>query len=434
MHRVPVLMRNPAILALLLYLFGLNNVHAQMWVEPDQSAQSFRISDIRFFEGAYDAAPLEQRSYYTSFAKSSSRYIHTELYLENKLWGREDVRINLNFRYFKPDGSLFGEIPFEHTIPMAEQWYYFWQGWGWQDAGYWDAGRYRVEVWYAGRKLAENYFEITGTSTPQYSSTGDTFTLTDIRFFEAGDEVPDEHNFPYATSFSSSSTRYVYTELTIDNHYWNVQDNPLNFTLKYYKPDGTLFGELPVPYTVPMSWETAEIWHGWGWADPGYWESGQYRVEVWYASRKLGEDRFDITGGTTNNSSNTPASTGSSQTVSLTEIRFFEGGDDTSGGRIYNTRFSQGSSRYIYTEIALDNHDYNVKENPVNLLFKYYKEDGSLFGEVDHPFTIPIDWDVAEIWEGWGWPDAGNWEAGRYTVEIWNNGAKLGENYFNIAN
>lgn len=418
----------------LLIIAVVNTAQAQLWVEPDQSGQSFRAIDIRFFESPYDAAPLEQRGYYTSFSQSSTRYIFAEVYVENKLWGREDVRVRLDFKYYKPDGSLFGEVPFEHTIPMAEQWYYLWQGWGWADAGYWETGRYRVEVWNGSRKLGENYFTITGTAN-QYSNTtsgNNSFSLTGIHFFEAPADVPADHTYPYYSTFPSSSSRYIYTELSIDNHYWNVQDNPLNFKLKYLYPDGSVFGEVDVPYNVPSSWETAEIWSGWGWSDPGYWTSGKYRVEVWHGGSKLGENSFEITG-TSSYSGTSNATSSASQDVTLSQIRFFEGGDNTDSGRIYNSSFSKSPTRYVYTEISLDNHLYNVRENPVNLLFKYFKPDGSLFGEVDHPFTIPMDWDVAEIWEGWGWPDPGNWEPGRYTVEVWNNGVKLGESYFSIA-
>jgi hypothetical protein len=427
MRKIHSLLRNPAIPVLWLFILsGINAAHAQLWVDPAQAGQSFKVVDIRFFESGYDTVPMDQRGYYTSFSRSSARYIYGEVYVENRLYNREDNPVKLDYKYYSPDGSLFGETSYEHTIPYTDEWYYIWQGWGWSDAGNWEPGRYRLEVWYAGKKVGENYFDITGDGTDYYSGGEQNYTLLDINFFEAGEDVPDDHIFN--TVFSKNSARYIYTEVGLDNHLWNVRDNPVNFTLKYYHPDGSEFGVVDVPYTIPMSWEIGEIWDGWGWAEAGWWDAGRYRVEVWNGASKLGENYFEITAST-----DPPNySTTGSQTVSLTQIRFFEGGENIDSGRIYNTSFAKSSARYIYTEVTLDNHWYNVQDNPVSLVLKYYKEDGSLFGEPVHSYTIPMSWDVAELWKGWGWADAGWWDTGRYRVEIWNAGVQLGVNYFNI--
>jgi hypothetical protein len=45
-----------------------------------------------------------------------------------------------------------------------------------------------------------------------------------------------------------------------------------------------------------------------------------------------------------------------------------------------------------------------------------------------------MSWDVAELWKGWGWADAGWWDPGKYTVEVWNGAVKLGESYFDVGN
>ena len=427
MHSVHTFLRSQVLLAFLLFIMsGINAVYAQLWVDNTQAGQSFRITDIRFFESGYDATPLEQRGYSTDFALSSTRYIYVEVLAENKLWNREDNRLNLSFKYYSPDGSLFGEMSNEYTIPQTDEWYYMWKGWGWDDAGYWTPGRYRVEVWYAGKKLGENYLNVSA-GTDYYSGSGETYSLVDISFFESGEDVQDEHY--YGTVFSKDSARYIYTEVGVDNYLWEERDNPINFTLMYYHPDGSLFGELDVDYTIPMDWDVAEIWDGWGWDETGWWDTGRYRVEVWTAGSKLGENYFEITG-----ESGYSGSSSSEQTVTLTGIRFFEGGESIDSGRIYNTTFSKNSARYIYTEVALDNHLYNVRDNPVNLVMKYYKQDGSLFGDPLHSYTIPMSWDVAELWKGWGWADAGWWDPGKYTVEVWNGAVKLGESYFDVGN
>ena len=73
-----------------------------------------------------------------------------------------------------------------------------------------------------------------------------------------------------------------------------------------------------------------------------------------------------------------------------------------------------------------------VTPDAINFMAKYYKPDGSLFGESTLESTIDIDLDYATDRTGWGWPDYDNWSVGEYRVEVWDGTIKLGESKFTI--
>ncbi|MBM2829962.1 MAG: hypothetical protein HW411_752 [Gammaproteobacteria bacterium] len=97
------------------------------------------------------------------------------------------------------------------------------------------------------------------------------------------------------TIFYTSTSRYIYTMIQLNNLKYQISEQPVSITLKYFKPDGTNFGEPVINYTIPADWDVAELWQGWGWADAGYWEAGDWRVEAWLNnSEKLGEYSFKV--------------------------------------------------------------------------------------------------------------------------------------------
>ena len=63
---------------------------------------------------------------------------------------------------------------------------------------------------------------------------------------------------------------------------------------RYFKPDGWLLGEVPDEWI--MYFGNTRHYHecGLGWADPGHWQCGTYRLEILMDGVKFAEGLFVI--------------------------------------------------------------------------------------------------------------------------------------------
>jgi hypothetical protein len=329
-----------------------------------------------------------------------------------------DWKTSFTARYYKPDGSLFGEPTINSTITTELDNFTVRTGWGWPDYGNWKPGRYKVEVWDGDKKLGEDYFNISDeyveTASRNFNGSGN-YTYQSIKFFEEGSNVEIRE---FQDVFDKSKTRYIYAQVNFKNHKFDLSEWTTDFKFKFYHPDGSLWADLSSKVNIQIDWDPSFAYAGWGWADYGKWTTGIYRVEVWDDNNKLGEDNFTVTDGVTKN-------------YDFEEIRFFEAGDNVQN-KDYKTSFSKSSSRYIYTEVKIRNLKYGQSEWETNFIVKYYKPDGSLFGDPSIQNKITTDLDYLNVRTGWGWPDSGKWIIGEYLVEVWDENIKLKESKFTV--
>jgi hypothetical protein len=126
-------------------------VHAQNDVD---------FMNVKLFETGHDAVPQSERYYTTHFSKSTSKYIFYEAEVRNNLYNIKSNSLKLYAEFYGPDGTLMGDPVLEYTIPSDWATAYLWHGWGWNESGNWDAGRYRLVLYINHEKLTEIYFTI----------------------------------------------------------------------------------------------------------------------------------------------------------------------------------------------------------------------------------------------------------------------------------
>jgi tetratricopeptide (TPR) repeat protein len=114
---------------------------------------------LRFYNAGTNISPKSEHQFATRFSQSSAQYIYFQLDMSNP-WKYFPYSYTITARYYKPDNSLMGEIKdrFE-TRPEWRTWYYQY-GWGWEDAGHWNPGTYRVEVFIDNEYLVSETFTI----------------------------------------------------------------------------------------------------------------------------------------------------------------------------------------------------------------------------------------------------------------------------------
>jgi hypothetical protein len=118
-------------------------------------------------------------------------------------------------------------------------------------------------------------------------------TVSELRFFEGGRDMPPFEERVYARRFASITSRYIYYELNL-SHSPPGQRVPFDVKAVYIKPDGEVFGRFALQTRLEADWTWS--WHakGWGWEDAGHWPLGAYGVEIWVDDELVVRGSFAI--------------------------------------------------------------------------------------------------------------------------------------------
>lgn len=269
------------------------------------------------------------------------------------------------------------------------------------------------------------------------AAASNTIELIRIGFFEGRSDtlIPEWDSPRIKSTFARASTRSIFALLQIRDLEKTAANRDRRVIVRFVRPDGTLLGEnrLDLDLDHAAKRELLELTTSWGWDTPNHWDTGFYRVEVRLGDgTPIGESRFFIKADT-----RFVTLTGG---VRFEQIGFYEAGDDGielapedwPDDRLGN-HFIGDEARYIYTMIRLRNLKWNIEEQNVKIHLYYYRPSGDMFGDPVIDYTIPADWETAELWNGWGWSEAGHWEPGQYRVELWlDDQHKIGQGYFDI--
>jgi hypothetical protein len=279
---------------------------AALPVGPAAAAEEkvyLQFESVKFFEGPYTAPPESQRQFLTSFPKSTTRYIFFSVSAKNLLYKNRTHKPPVIGRFYKPDGSFMGEGTVNVDISSEWESTNLWGGWGWNDPGNWQAGNYRVEIWFGNSKVGEGYFGIyddrTSTAPPAPAIAPPVEEKTyleyeSVKFYEGGATDVPESERQYKGDFPVSKTRYVYFLVYAKNLLYRSRGQKPLVRGKYYYPDGTFMGEAKINVEIPSDWGEADLWSAWGWDNPGNWSLGTYRVDILFGNTKVGEGKFTI--------------------------------------------------------------------------------------------------------------------------------------------
>ncbi|MDE6266324.1 MAG: hypothetical protein K2M07_03125 [Muribaculaceae bacterium] len=102
----------------------------------------------------------------------------------------------------------------------------------------------------------------------------------------------------YGTTLYSSSAEYLRPKVK----YYGIVDGSRTLKTKWFQPDGSIRTGSSSPAGFSQSMDVTiesgpnqsmEL-TGWGWSDPGTWEPGNYRLEVWYGNTCLKSKNFTV--------------------------------------------------------------------------------------------------------------------------------------------
>lgn len=118
------------------------------------------FESLKFFEAAGDPPPVQQRVLATAFPQSTTRSIYYQAGAKNLLYNVKDQNPRIAAKYYYPDGKLMCDLERNQFVPSTWDMMDLWHGWGWDDAGHWPKGAYKVELFFGYKKVGEGSFAI----------------------------------------------------------------------------------------------------------------------------------------------------------------------------------------------------------------------------------------------------------------------------------
>ena len=160
--------------------------------------------------------------------------------------------------------------------------------WGVETSGdFWQKGEYRWEVWSGDIFLiektvfVEDYGLIKGNNNPY-------FNLLSVKIFEAPSEIPTKENRKYLSQFNQKVTRFIWTELEIQDKHpdegWMGE-----FFFNYYNDLGEKVGQVVKLEKIEPADKNNSftVFAGIGSNEKVTWEIDSYTVEVIFMNQKL---------------------------------------------------------------------------------------------------------------------------------------------------
>jgi uncharacterized caspase-like protein len=120
-----------------------------------------KVTEVKFFEGPFDAPPLNDRFYQTSFSRTKTRFVNWQIHLQYPPPGvRKDFSIE--HIWYNPSGQEFGRGTLNNYVLGDWGSSYHCHSYGWRDASSsgWVTGTYRVDLYLNGVKIVSENFNI----------------------------------------------------------------------------------------------------------------------------------------------------------------------------------------------------------------------------------------------------------------------------------
>lgn len=257
---------------------GIENseIHSESFSDKRQS--SIECTDIRVYSGGYnwDETWIPDGYYF----KSETKYIWVRLFFDN--YGHLPGA-TMNWEIFREDGTSYSG-PRENFVELSSDQHSTSHGWGWNQKGHWDIGKYYIIARLGDSKPMRIDFEI---AEGNYSDKK--INLNRMKLFAAGDSVDDVGHYEDTRVFYKDVLRRVYFNYKFDAL---GEDAYVTINYKIYYPSGKTMTNIASPITLKSDW--CQCWTGHGWSCPGMWKTGTYKYEVSLGNSKVFCGEFEV--------------------------------------------------------------------------------------------------------------------------------------------
>jgi hypothetical protein len=378
----------------------------------------YKMDYLRFYEGGAEPTEKEDRVYQEEFIQDETRCVYWEAGLSYAPLD-ESRHLLLEVTVYQPDGMILGVDQLEEELEAGTDFYWLSSGFGYSERGLLYPGEYRTEVSVNGKRIFEGEFYIKANHDFLKNVVAEPLLLYRGDY----DQEPPEGERTYQTEFSRLDTQYIYWEVRL-TYPQLLEKKWVKFQYVFYSPDETVMDTDY--YAVELEQHSHQSVHsmGIGYDQPGDWEMGNYRLEVYLNGELIGEKPFVIL---KDNMFLFP-------TVKVDSLTFYEGGlqSPPMEERVYQVAFSKNLARFINWQLELSFPTVQ-KDRTIQLEHEYLMEDGTSLGIGELSVPLQKGWNSACINLGRGTSEPGLWIKGRYMVRLTIDGKLKVEEWFEIV-
>ena len=227
-------------------------------------------------------------SYAQHFARSRTSFLTAQVTFENGRFGENEFDYEVMVGLYTYDNRPISAN--KKRMVVAADWKYAWtsQSYGWEEAGKWSVGTYRIKAWVNGELAGETAFYLFDDEADPEALKGEAeIDIDKLELFEGGEFFRPGLTKTAATSFSRRTTRRIYWVVRAKNRLHEVRAQHPNVIGYFYRPDGTLMGETPNRFLIAPEVKDIVLVEGIGWPTPGNWDVGTYRFELEGGRRQI---------------------------------------------------------------------------------------------------------------------------------------------------
>ncbi|MEO0734158.1 MAG: AAA family ATPase, partial [Bacteroidota bacterium] len=231
----------------------------------------------------------------------------------------------------------------------------------------------------------------------------------------------------YRQVFDRFETAYIYTELSLYNKNFDLEDWSLRVDLKCFSVEDqnrTEICNLTIEMEVSKFDSVIYLREGWGNQKKGtFWKEGTYYWEAYIDGRKIGSKYFYIIEAHDEVPVRAEDDWFERESVEryleLQTARLYEGpyDDVLEDDREYLKEFSVKETRYIYVELTFKNLQ-TSQDWHLELFTKFHNRARDLKGQIIRLQQIKQGQETIKITAGWGAANPNLWRSDSYTADI----------------
>lgn len=258
--------------------------------------------------------------------------------------------------------------------------------------------------------------------SPPARPSGPAVSITEVRVRNEDKEGNALSDFK--VSFDYDETRWISYYVRLVNNTDDRLQGKLG--VRYIQPDGKLKqnSKSPAGFTFEQNVtlvNSREITGGWGKAAGGSFEPGRHRIEFWWNGQRIHQVTFAV------NAQESP--------LRITALKLRNEMSDGTPLSDYGWSFERDEIQYITFYATLANTTAQPQKGRMSV--KFIKPDGTLMQGSKSPNGFTFDQDVnvvnsASVTNGWGRSTGGSYEPGRYRIEFWWDGKRIGQTLFTV--
>ncbi len=254
---------------------------------------NYKLKGLKIF-GSKENLYYNVKKYRRVFDEEESRYIYCELAFYNKLFDENDWETTIRFVCTNlGTNKVVCDFDKEMKISKEQNIIYVREGWGTPDPGWWKVGKYKWEVFIAGKSLGTIDFFIVEVGLVSEDD-NPYFSIKNVNLFESPRNGLPRDQRRYLRVFNGETTRYLNVEMTLENHLTELDSFPLELHFNFYNDAGQLKAIMTYFKEIVDKREVITMDTGYGSDSGGYWYEDKYTLEVIFMDKLIAVIPFEV--------------------------------------------------------------------------------------------------------------------------------------------